>query len=200
MRWAHPVASGGVGSGLDRLEPIPALRVGVLNGEAFEVGVERGRVRVTRMGVAPVGVRLPQLDFRALHRLRLHVHDATHDIDHLARGASGLTRQGSQIGGLLHRSEDRVERSENFAWSPSQGLGERRTDGTGQGDAACRNRHPQNVRRDSARSSLMARLPSMSLPRLQRDLHVNRSRYWIESIRRGNPKTDRAIHGLSGIH
>src|SRR6266852_1895862 len=118
MRRPHPVGSSRIGSWLDRLEPIPALGIGVLNGEALEVGIERRWVRVTRMGVAPVGVGLPKLNSRPFQWLPLDVHDTPHDIDHLARGASCLTRQGSQIGGLLPGSEDGVKGPEDFPWSP----------------------------------------------------------------------------------
>jgi len=43
-------------------------------------------------GVAPVGVGLPKLDPRPSPRLPLDIHDPPHDIDDLARGASGLAR------------------------------------------------------------------------------------------------------------
>lgn len=119
--------------------------IGILNGEALEVGIERRGVRVTRVGVAPVGVGLPELDSRPFQRLPLEVHDTPHDIDRLTRGATWLARQDGQIGGFLDGSQDRVEGPEDFTWSPFQSLGEHRTDATGQGEATCHDCHAQDV-------------------------------------------------------
>src|SRR6266446_2657298 len=145
MRWPHPVGSSRIRPWLDRLEAITALGIGVLNGEALKVGIEGRRVRVTRVGVAPMGIGLPQLDPRAIDWLPVNVHNSAHRIDDLAGGAAWFARSRSQIGGLLHRAEDGIKRSENFAWSPFQRLREHRTDRPGHREAAGGDRHPQNV-------------------------------------------------------
>src|SRR5262245_10102020 len=124
MRRTHPGGRRRIRTGLDRLKAVAALGIAVLDSEALEVGIEWRGVRITRVGVAPVSVGLPKLDPRPFQRLPLDVHDSPHDIDHLARGAAWLTRHGSQIGGFLHRSENWIERPEDFAWSAFQRLGE----------------------------------------------------------------------------
>src|SRR5882724_8680044 len=92
MGRSHPVGSSRIRPGLDRLKPITALGIGVLNGEALEVGIKGCRIRVTRVSVAPVRIGLPQLNPRRFDWLPLHVHDPPHGIDHLARSASWLAR------------------------------------------------------------------------------------------------------------
>src|SRR5437762_13790367 len=85
MRRTHPVGSRRIRPRLDRLEPILALGVGVLDGEALEVRIQRRWVRVTRVAVAALGVGLPELDPRPSDRLPLDAQDPSHHMDHLSR-------------------------------------------------------------------------------------------------------------------
>ena len=72
----HPPGSRGIGTRLDGLEAVPTFRVGGLDGEAVEVGIERSRIRVARMVVAPVRVGLPELHPGVPHGLPFDVEDA----------------------------------------------------------------------------------------------------------------------------
>src|SRR5262245_42209382 len=145
VRWPHPSRIGRVRAGLDRLEPKPTLSIGGLNGEALEVGIQRRRVRITRVGVPPVRVGLPELDPRPFHRLSLDAQDAAHDIYHLARGPPWLAGQYREIRTLIDCSENRVEGTENLAWRPFERLGERGGWRTGESEASCCDGHSQNL-------------------------------------------------------
>src|SRR5829696_695953 len=83
-----------VGTGLERDEPVTAVVVGEAPARAGEVGVQRRRVPVTLMNVAPGGVGLPDLDQAASHGPPVAVEHASGDEDALSQGlAFVLTRQ-----------------------------------------------------------------------------------------------------------
>src|SRR6185295_13040359 len=87
----------GIAVRLDGLEAVAALPIGDLHAEAFEIRVDRRRIGVAWMHVAPVRVGLPDLDARARHRLALRVEHAPHEMDDLPVRAAWLTRHPRQV-------------------------------------------------------------------------------------------------------
>src|SRR5947209_19100121 len=73
MRRPVPALSNRVRTGLDGLEPIAAVGVGERDPVAGEIPIQRCRIGIGRLGVAPGGVRLPDLDLGALDRPALDV-------------------------------------------------------------------------------------------------------------------------------
>src|SRR5205823_3107042 len=71
-------------------EPAQALLVGKAAARAREVGVERRRVVVRGVDVAPRRVRLPDLDERVADRAAVRVGDAAAEDDPLAKGLAGV--------------------------------------------------------------------------------------------------------------
>ena len=66
-RQAFVVVPPRIGAGLDGDEAVAALGIGDGASGAGEIRVERGRVLVDDVDVAPGGVRLPDLDQRVRH-------------------------------------------------------------------------------------------------------------------------------------
>lgn len=85
-----------VGAGLDRQEPIGAVRPGQAAAGAGEVGVERGRVLVALVAVAPSGIGLPDLDQLTGHRPAAFVDDASGHRDALPDRLARMP--GRQVG------------------------------------------------------------------------------------------------------
>src|SRR5262245_7488146 len=120
----HPVGRRRIGAGLDCFETVAAFRVGVLDGEALEVGIQRRGIRVARVRVAAMRVRLPELDARTTDGLPLDVEDPAHHVNDLTGGAPRLARNDGEIGALVHALDDGIERTEDLAGRPLQRLGE----------------------------------------------------------------------------
>ncbi len=104
----HQIRSGRIGCRLDRLVSIPPLRVGDEHRGPVEIRVERSRIRVARMRVAPIRIGLPHLDRRVANWLPSEVQDAPHDVEHLSGRATGATGHARQIGGSRELPE-RIE-------------------------------------------------------------------------------------------
>jgi hypothetical protein len=90
-------------------------------------------------------IALPDLHAGALDRLPLEVYDPPHHMDNLPRCASRLARDARQIRALMQRSDDGIKRPKDLIRCPPWRLGQRGTGATEHGQAACRNRHAQNV-------------------------------------------------------
>src|SRR5215203_1755279 len=75
-----------VGTGLERDEPVTAVVVGEAPARAGEVGVQRRRVPVALMNVAPGGVGLPDLDQAATHGPPVAVEHAPGNDNSLSEG------------------------------------------------------------------------------------------------------------------
>src|SRR5882762_7061297 len=154
MRGPHPgVGASRIRSRLDGLDPVAPFRIGGYDREALEIGIQRRRIMVTRVRVAPVGIGLPDFHAGALDRLAIGVYDPPRQMDHLSRRASRPARDARQICALMRRFDDRIERPQDLIGCPSRPLGQHGPGAAGHGQAACRNRHTQNA---SARNSIMS--------------------------------------------
>ena len=106
----HQIRPRRIGGGLDRLESIPALRVGGQRGGPFKIRIERRRVRVARMCIASMGIGLPDLDLGIMNRIAGNTQHAAHDVEDLAFRATRSTRNPCEIAGRRQGLE-RVERA-----------------------------------------------------------------------------------------
>src|SRR5258706_15368868 len=101
VRRSHGPENSRISGGLDGFEAITSFRVRDLDGEALKIRIRRNRARVAWMHVTPFRIGLPYLDFRAAYGFALQIHDAAHQMDHLAFRVSGFTGDRSQIGVLV---------------------------------------------------------------------------------------------------
>ena len=124
----------GVGAGLDGGEVVTALGVGDGPTGAGEAGVERRRPGVLRVGVAPGGVGLPELDQGVRHRPAVAVEHPPGNDDPLpdrlgstVRGEVGIAREQSL--GAEHRPGQLAE----AVREQDEGPGRHAQDGRGVG-------------------------------------------------------------------
>jgi hypothetical protein len=104
----------GIRARFDGRESIGALSIGREQGVAFEIGVERRGIAIAGMRVAAVRVGLPDLDARARDRPAAPVDDSTGELDDLPAGARIPPLDASQVGVMIGRLGDGVERTENL--------------------------------------------------------------------------------------
>src|SRR3954447_17381665 len=74
----------GVRPWLDRDELVAPVVIGHAAPAPAEVRVERSRMLIALMAIAPAGIRLPDLDQRVAHRLSVSIEQAAMDDDALA--------------------------------------------------------------------------------------------------------------------
>src|SRR6187200_1317806 len=109
VRWTPPVdvAPRDVRSRLDRPHRIAAVSVGQQPAEAVEIGIERRVVAavVDDVRVAPVRVRIPDLDERATNGAKVLVQDTAGDPYRVAEGARPPRSNACEI--ALTRPDER---------------------------------------------------------------------------------------------
>ena len=132
VRWAPRVlvVAPWVSAGLHGDESVAALTIGETASGACEVRVERRRVIVDRVDVAPSGVGLPCLDQRVAHWMPVAVHDLAGDDNPLAeRLAVVLARQVGILRPHLNAPEGRSGKVvEPFRRKPDQPAARRAPD------------------------------------------------------------------------
>src|SRR5579862_565011 len=96
VRWTPGVGmiAPRVGTGLDGHEAVIAFRIGKRAAATSEIGIERRRMLVYLVGIAPGGIGLPDFHQRMGHRPTAVVEDAPGDQNSLPHGrACVLPRQ-----------------------------------------------------------------------------------------------------------
>src|SRR4051794_2585163 len=82
--------------------------------EAFEIGIERRRIDITRMTIFPRRVGLPDVNACMRHRRSRTREHASAEMDELAQRLSGAAAWTRQIGCQIGVLRDRVERADNL--------------------------------------------------------------------------------------
>src|SRR5262249_46186372 len=125
MRRPDDALAGRIGTRLDGLEPVAALRVGRHYAEALEVGIKWRWIGIVWMGVAAMSIGLPGFDLCLAHWLTIDVQDAAHHVDDLPGRTAWLAWQMSEITARIGHFPDRVERDEILHGSALTRLRER---------------------------------------------------------------------------
>src|SRR5512147_2043755 len=110
MRRPFPIPGYGIGAGFYGLEMEAALGIRDRDAETLEVWVEGCVMGVVWMVVPAEGVRLPDLQAYAFHRLAVHVEDPAHEVKDLSLRLARFSLDDSQVSVLVRRFGHGIER------------------------------------------------------------------------------------------